>query len=92
MVYYELAGMKASFHGPSGVLLPLGVELVVKSLPQITAIYNYFSIFMLLILAIVSSQRDTKFMSILITRCGQDFACGLGGCILLIRPQDLELS
>ena len=66
MVYYELAGMGATFAGPSGVLLPLGVELVVKSLPQITAIYNYFSIFMLLILAIASSQRDTKFMSILI--------------------------
>ncbi len=66
MVYYELAGMGATFAGPSGVLIPLGVELVVTTLPQITAIYNYFSIFTLLILTIASSQRDTKFMSILI--------------------------
>ena len=66
MVVYEAAGLGATFGGSSGVLIPLGIERVLTNLTQITFFYNIFSIFVLLILTIASSQRDTKFMSILI--------------------------
>lgn len=66
MTVYAAAGMGATFLGPAGVLIPLGVENVLGNLTQVVFIYNVFSMFMLFILAIASSQRDTKFMSIII--------------------------
>jgi hypothetical protein len=66
MVVYAAAGMGATFGGPAGVLISLGVENVLSNLTQIVFIYNIFSMFTLFVLAIASSQRDTKFMSIII--------------------------
>lgn len=66
MVLYEMAGMGATLSGPAGVLVSLGVEKVVTTLPAITAIYNYFSIFTLLLISVMASQRDVKFISLII--------------------------
>jgi hypothetical protein len=66
MVVYELLGTGATFAGPAGVLIPLGIEQVLSNLTAITATYNMFAIFILLILSIVASQRDARFMALLI--------------------------
>jgi hypothetical protein len=66
LVIYAAAGMGVTFGGPAGVLIPLGIENVMSNLTQITNLYNMFSLFIILILAIASSQRDTKFMGLLI--------------------------
>jgi hypothetical protein len=65
MVGYALAGMGATFGGPGGVLIPLGIENVISNLTLITQYYNYFSLFTIMILGLVAGQRDTKFISIL---------------------------
>ena len=47
--------------------LPLGLETVLPNSPtQVVMFYNLFVVFILMILAIASSQRDTRFMAILI--------------------------
>ena len=63
---FAAAGMGATFGGPAGVLLSLGVENVLGNLTQITFIYDMFALFTIFILAIAASQRDTKFMGLLI--------------------------
>ena len=63
---FAAAGMGATFGGPAGVLLSLGVENVLGNLTQITFIYNIWAVFIIFILAIAASQRDTKFMGLLI--------------------------
>lgn len=66
MVEYAIAGIGATFAGPAGVLISLSIEKVVSDLTQVTFYYNMFSIFTILLLSVVSSQRDTRFMAFLI--------------------------
>jgi hypothetical protein len=65
MVYAE-AWAGATFLGPEGVLIPLGIGQVLTDSSAIMYYYNMFAIFTLLILAVASGQRDTKFMAFLI--------------------------
>lgn len=55
-----------TFWGPAGVLISLGIEQVINNLTLVTQYYNYFSLFSIMILAVVSGQRDAKFISILL--------------------------
>ena len=59
------AGMGLTMSGPEGVLIPLGLVHVTPSLTLIVQIYNFFSIFITMLLAVSASQRDTRFISIL---------------------------
>jgi hypothetical protein len=59
------AGMGLTMAGPGGVLITLGIETVISDLATVTRLYNYFSVFTLLIIGLVASQRDARFISIL---------------------------
>jgi hypothetical protein len=63
--FFAAAGMGATFGGPAGVLISLGIENVISNLTLITQYYNYFSLFTLLILGLVAGQRDARFVSVL---------------------------
>ena len=60
------AGMGLSFWGPGGVLISLGIENVVSNSILATQYYNYFSLFVIMILGVVAGQRDAKFISVLL--------------------------
>lgn len=62
---FATAGMGFTMAGAEGVLIPLGLTNVTTSLTLITQIYNYFSLFIVMLLAVSASQRDTRFISIL---------------------------
>jgi hypothetical protein len=62
---FAAAGMGMTMGGPAGVLVSLGIEQVVSNLTLVTQYYNYFSLFVIMLLAVVSGQRDAKFISVL---------------------------
>lgn len=66
MAVYAAAGMGATFQGPAGVLVSLGIESVLTNLAQITFWYNLFAIFTMMCIFVVASQRDARFLSILL--------------------------
>ena len=63
---FAAAGWGATFGGPDGVRLSFDLANVLSNPTQITFIYNMFALFIIFILAIAASQRDTKFMGLLI--------------------------
>lgn len=65
-ITYAAAGIGASLGGPAGVLIPLGIELVLSDLTQITFYYNLWSVFIIMLLAVTASQRDTRFIALLL--------------------------
>jgi hypothetical protein len=65
MSVFASAGMGATFLGPGGVLIPLGVELLVHDLTKVTMIYNYFALTTLAIITWSAGQKDVKFMGII---------------------------
>ena len=65
MTSFASAGMGATFGGPAGVLISLGIELVVTDIVKVTAYYNYFALFVILMLAVVAGERDARFVSVL---------------------------
>ena len=65
MTSFAAAGMGATFGGPAGVLISLGIELVVTNITSVTNYYNYFALFTILMIAVVSGERDARFMSVL---------------------------
>lgn len=66
MIDFAAAGGGITLAGPAGVLISLGIERVLSDLKQVGFYYNMFSIFTILLLSVVSSQRDTRFMAFLI--------------------------
>ena len=63
---FAASGMGATFLGPAGVLLSLGIESVVSNLTLVTQLYNYWAMFTITVLAVMTSQRDEKFMAVLL--------------------------
>jgi hypothetical protein len=63
---YATGGMGATCAGPAGVLIPLGIEYLVSNPILVTQLYNYFSLFTITIVAVMTSQRDEKFIAILL--------------------------
>ena len=63
---FAAAGQGATFMGPAGVLVSLGVETIVTNPILVQQIYNYCALIPLFILAISASQRDARFVGILI--------------------------
>jgi hypothetical protein len=63
---YAAEGMGITGYGPGGVLISLGIEYVItNNTVLVTQLYNYWSIITTMIIAIVSGQRDARFMTIL---------------------------
>jgi len=60
------AGMGLTFGGPAGVLVSLGIEYITSNPTLVYQMYNYAAIIPLFILAITASQRDARFVNILI--------------------------
>jgi hypothetical protein len=59
------AGMGASWAGPAGVLIPIGIEQVVSDLTTVTRLYNWFSISMVLLIGVTAGYRDSEMIGIL---------------------------
>jgi hypothetical protein len=57
------SGMGATWAGPAGVLISLAVEQLVSDPIVVTRIYNWFSISMVLLIAVTAGYRDAKFIS-----------------------------
>lgn len=59
-----------TLNGPGGILFSLGIEVISQmgfiSPQMVTFYYNIFSIFIMMLIAISASQRDLKFMNILL--------------------------
>jgi hypothetical protein len=59
-----------TLNGPGGILISLGIETLSTmgfiSSAMVTFYYNIFSIFVMMLIAISASQRDLKFMNILL--------------------------
>jgi len=66
MTSFASGGWGATFGGPAGVLISLGVESIITNPILVTQIYNYAAIIPLFILAISAGQRDSRFVAILI--------------------------
>ena len=60
------AGMGLTFGGPAGVLVSLGIEYLTSNPTLVYQLYNYAAVIPLFILAITASQRDARFVNILI--------------------------
>ena len=66
MSSFASSGMGATFNGPAGVLISLGIENLISNPILLTQLYNYAAIIPLFILAITAGQRDTRFVALLI--------------------------
>lgn len=59
-----------TMNGPGGILFSLGIEVISQmgyiSPQMVTFYYNIFSIFVMMLIAVSASQRDLKFMNILL--------------------------
>ena len=66
MTFLGGSGLGATFSGPGGVLIPLGVEtLGVLSSIQISNIYNWVAVILIVIAAVSASMLDKKAMMII---------------------------
>ena len=66
MVFTGGSGLGGTSAGPGGVLLSLGIEtLGVLTTTQVSNIYNYVAIIIILIVALTASQRDSRAVMIL---------------------------
>lgn len=67
---FAMFGSGITQNGPGGILIPLGIERLSTMgyiLPNmVTFYYNMFVIFVMMLIAISASQRDLKFMNILL--------------------------
>ena len=63
---FATGGMGATFQGPAGVLVSLGIEYITANPLVINQLYNYAALIPLFILAITASQRDARFVGLLL--------------------------
>lgn len=67
---YAVFGSGVTQNGPGGILIPLGIERLSEmgliSPTMVTFYYNMFVIFIMMLIAVSASQRDLKFMNIML--------------------------